>query len=112
MDKSPPSPNFAYELSLKSKVLVELSQKADVIPLEEPTNSTSSLKVDKPAVNLVVSKVSAVATPANTALPSPVIVAPIPAPKAPLPTLKQVLEVTIPTNSALPELNTVAPAPA
>ena len=54
----------------------------------------------------------AVITPVRLALPSPVIVTPIPGPKEPLPTLKQVLEVTIPTNSALPEVSTVTPDPA
>ena len=39
------------------------------------------------------------------------IVTPIPGPKEPLPTLKQVLEVTIPANSALPVSTTVAPDP-
>ncbi len=57
-----------------------------------------------------------VVIPENTALPSPVIVTPTPAPNAPPetePALKQVPAVTIPENIASPALSTpiVAPTP-
>ena len=61
-------------------------------------------------------KVVAVTIPANTALPSPVIVTPTPAPNAPPdtePALNQVPAVTIPANIASPALSIpiVTPTP-
>ena len=47
-------------------------------------------------------KVVAVTIPANTALPEPSIVAPIPGPKAPPPALKQVPAVIIPEVTSIP----------
>ena len=64
----------------------------------------------------VASKLVTVVIPENTALPSPVIVTPTPAPNAPPdtdPALKHVPAVTIPENMASPALSTpiVTPTP-
>ena len=37
MDKSDPSPNFAYELSLKIKLLADASQVTEVTPTASPS---------------------------------------------------------------------------